>query len=69
MRLNEFYNPEEDKETNREEDDVRKSKLTLLHLGKLRTYRNIKNAEKTEHDKFARVMYAAPAGDAAAPPL
>lgn len=64
MRLDEFYNPENDDYTHREEGDTRKSKLTLKDLNKLRKYRDIKNAEKIEHDKFVRVMYALPAGDA-----
>jgi len=66
MRLNEFYSPEEDKGTIRDEDDVRKSRLTLRNLNKLRQYRDIKRAEKLEHEKFARVMYAAPAADTSA---
>lgn len=60
MKLNEFYNPEEDKLTKREEDDTRKSKLTLEELNKLRKVRDIRNAEKVEHDKFVRTMYAQP---------
>lgn len=58
MRLDEFYTPENDEQTKREESDTRKSKLTLEELNKLRKYRDIKKAEQIEHDKFVRVMYA-----------
>lgn len=58
MRLNEFYDPESDDYTRREETDTRKAKLTLEDLNKLRKYRDIKQAEQTEHDKFVRVMYS-----------
>ena len=61
MRLNEFYSPEDDNATKRDKDDVRKRKFTLEELNKLRKYRDIKNAEKVEHDKFVRTMYATPA--------
>lgn len=60
MRLNEFYNPEDDKLTKREPDDTRKSKLTLEELNKLRKVRDIRNAESIEHDKFVRTMYSQP---------
>ena len=63
MRLDEFYNPEQDEENHRAPDDTRKSVLTLEDLNKLRKYRDIKKAEQIEHDKFVRVMYAQPAGD------
>jgi len=64
MRLNEFYTPEKDKSVQRSSDDVRKSKLTLEELNKLRKYRDIKKAEKVDHDKFVRTMYATPVADA-----
>jgi|TARA_R110000851_G_scaffold160252_1_gene303489 hypothetical protein len=60
MRLNEFYNPEFDALQKRSKDDTRKSKLTLEMLNKLRKVREIKKAEELEHDKFVKVMYAAP---------
>lgn len=60
MRLNEFYNPENDQYTKREIDDTRKSKLTLEQLNKLRKYRDIKKDEKEKHDKFVKTMYSAP---------
>lgn len=61
MRLDEFYNPEEDQWQHRSPDDTRKSVLTLEQLNKLRKYREIKKAEQLEQDKFARVMYGQPA--------
>lgn len=63
MRLNEFYDPEQDQVDHRSKDDTRKSKLRLRELNKLRKYREIKNLEKIEHEKFARTMYAQPAQD------
>lgn len=63
MRLNEFYDPEQDQVDHRSKDDTRKSKLRLRELNKLRKYREIKNLEKIEHEKFARTMYAQPTQD------
>lgn len=63
MRLDEFYSPENDQHAQREETDTRKSKLRLRELNKLRKYREIKNLEKIEHEKFARTMYAQPSSD------
>lgn len=63
MRLIEFYNPELDEFVKRSKEDTRKSKLTLEELGKLRKVRDLKDKEKTEHDKFVKVMYAASSGD------
>jgi len=60
MRLNEFYNPENDDWQRRDAGDTRKPKLTLEQLNKLRKVREIKKAEQIEHDKFVRVMYAQP---------
>lgn len=60
MRLNEFYNPENDSWQQREIGDTRKPKLTLEQLNKLRKVREIKKAEQIEHDKFVRLMYAQP---------
>jgi len=54
MRLNEFYNPENDSWQKREIGDTRKPKLTLEQLNKLRKVREIKKAEQIEHDKFVR---------------
>jgi hypothetical protein len=61
MRLDEFYNPEDDKFAARQADDTRKPMLTLEQLNKLRKIREIKKAEEIEHGKFVRVMYAMPA--------
>lgn len=61
MRLDEFYDPENDQFTQRQTDDTRKPVLTLEKLNKLRKVREIKRAEEIEHDKFVRVMYAMPA--------
>jgi hypothetical protein len=60
MRLNEFYNPEFDAFQRRQQDDTRKSKLTLETLNKLRKVRAIKQAEEIEHNKFVKTMYATP---------
>jgi len=65
MRLDEFYNPEEDKFTRRKEDDTRKPILTLRSLNKLRKYRNVKKAEQKQQSDLASVMYAAPAEEPA----
>lgn len=61
MRLNEFYNPENDQYQKREPEDTRKSKLTLEELNKLRKIRDIRKAEDIDHRKFVRVMYSQPA--------
>jgi hypothetical protein len=60
MRLNEFYEPANDELQKRNPDDTRKAKLTLEELNKLRKVRDIRNAEKVEHEKFVRTMYAQP---------
>ncbi len=64
MRLNEFYNPENDMWQRRSMNDTRKPKLTLEQLNKLRKVREIKKAEEIEHNKFVRVMYATPTQEA-----
>jgi hypothetical protein len=63
MLIKEFYEPSEDRETLRSEDDTRKSKLTLKELNKLRKVREIARAEEIEHNKFVKVMYKAPTDD------
>jgi len=60
MRLDEFYNPEEDNYTRRKEDDTRKPVLTLRSINKLRKYRNVKKAEEKQQSDLASVMYAVP---------
>ena len=47
----------------RDETDNRKNKLTLKELNKLRKIRDIKKAEEIDKAKFARTMYAQPAGN------
>ena len=64
MRLDEFYNPEDDKGVQFKATDNRKPRLTLEQLNKLRKIREIKKAEDIEHKKFVRTMYTQPAGDA-----
>lgn len=59
MRLNEFYNPEEDR-TVVQADDTRKARLTLRALNKLRRYRDIKQEEEEDRDNKIRNMYANP---------
>lgn len=63
MKLHEFYNPEKDNFTKRDQDDVRKGKLTLEELNKLRKIRDIRKAEQLEHNSFVRTMYSQPAQD------
>jgi hypothetical protein len=60
MKIVEFYEPSEDKETKRQINDTRKPKLTLKELNKLRKVREISKAEQLEHNKFVKVMYATP---------
>lgn len=64
MRLNEFYTPEQDQLNKVEKDDTRKARLTLEQLGKLRRYRDLKQAEEKEYKEFARTMYAQPSQEA-----
>jgi hypothetical protein len=60
MRLYEFYNPEFDEYQKRNQDDTRKSKMTLETLGRLRKVRELQRAEELEHAKFQKVMYSTP---------
>lgn len=60
MKLDEFYNPENDRSVKLDFDDTRKGRLTLEALNKLRKYRELKKAENLEQAKFASVMYAKP---------
>ena len=64
MKIMEFYEPADDQETLRSPTDTRKPKLTLKELNKLRKVREIAKAEELEHNKFVKVMYAAPAPEA-----
>lgn len=63
MRLNEFYNPNEDNFVKRDQEDARKNKLTLKELNKLRKVRDIKKAEEKEKAEFVRTMYSQPVSD------
>ena len=62
MKIVEVYEPREDKDSLRSEDDTRKSKLTLKELNKLRKVREIARAEEIEHNKFVKVMYKSDTG-------
>ncbi len=61
MRLDEFYNPEQDKFAKSEMVDLRKTRFTLEQLNKLRKVRDIKELENREYEEFVKVMYATPA--------
>lgn len=57
MRLDEFYNAEQDQSTKIKSTDTRKTRLTLKDIRRLRRYRDIKRQEKLEHDQFVKTMY------------
>lgn len=57
MRLDEFYNAEQDQSTKIKSTDTRKTRLTLKDIRRLRRYRDIKRQEKLEHDQFVKIMY------------
>ena len=65
MRLDEFYNPQKDRQATRKLDDTRKAKLTLEALNKLRKYKELKKSEDMERKKLARLMYSKAGGDEA----
>lgn len=65
MRLDEFYNPQKDRQATRKLDDTRKAKLTLEALNKLRKYRELKKSEDMERKKLASLMYSKSGGDEA----
>ena len=58
MRLDEFYEPENDRSAQIKANDNRKVRLTLKQLNKLRKIREIAKKEAIEHAKFVKVMYA-----------
>jgi hypothetical protein len=58
MKLNEFYNPQNDRSATRDFDDTRKTKITLETLNKLRKYRELKKKENIEQAEFASIMYS-----------
>jgi hypothetical protein len=64
MRLDEFYNPEEDTVTGRKSNENRKARLTLKQVNKLRKMREAKRLEEFEHTKLVKRMYGAPANPA-----
>ena len=57
MRLDEFYNPEEDHSQVRRKSDTRKPTLTLEIINKLRKTRDLERAEEARYKVFARKMY------------
>lgn len=57
MRLDEFYNPEQDRSVKIASTDTRKTRLTLKDISRLRRYRDIKRQEKLQHDQFVKTMY------------
>lgn len=63
MRLDEFYDPSKDKQSQYNKDDTRKSRLTLNILNRLRKLRDIQAAEREVYNEFAKKMYGAPPGD------
>ena len=65
MRLDEFYNPQKDRQATRKLDDTRKAKLTLEALNKLRKYKELKKSEDMERKKLASLMYSKSGGDEA----
>ena len=69
MRLDEFYNPEKDREATRKLDDTRQAKLTLEALSKLRNYRELKKSENLQRRKLASLMYSKAGGEDSGPAL
>lgn len=65
MRSNEFlveyYEAEDDEYSNRQIDDVRRSRLTLKHINKLRKQREIHNIEHASRTERVRKIYSQPA--------
>ena len=66
MRLDEFYNPEKDREPGRSLDDTRKTRLTLRQLNRARKASELHNREKEQEIIFVRQMYVIAAQAAAA---
>lgn len=61
MRLDEFYDPADDKSVVRNSAATRKPKLTLEILNKLRKMRDLEKTEEAQYKVFARKMYGSPA--------
>ena len=65
MRSNEFlveyYDAEDDEYSNRDIDDVRRSRLTLKHINRLRKQREVHNIEHASRTERVRKIYGQPA--------
>lgn len=57
MRLNEFYNPEDDKVNVIDYDDTRRPRLTLKHINRLRRNKDSSKVEKKDYLNFIPDMY------------
>lgn len=64
MRIDEFYDPENDRSSRRDADDTRSPLLTLERLNKLRKYRELRKAEMAERKDFVPAMYRSQSGGA-----
>jgi hypothetical protein len=58
--LNEYYDAENDDYSNRQADDVRKSRLTLKHINRLRKQREVHNVEHATRVERVKKIYARP---------
>lgn len=58
--LVEYYEAEDDEYNNRKIDDVRRSRLTLMHLNKLRKQREVQAIEQASRTERVRKIYARP---------
>lgn len=66
MRLDEFYDPAQDKSVVRDSAANRKPKLTLEILNKLRKMRDLEKTEEAQYRVFSRKMYGGPAQEESA---
>lgn len=57
MRLDEFYNPEDDKVNVIDYDDSRRPRLTLKHINRLRRNKDASKIEKKDYLDFIPSMY------------
>lgn len=62
MRIDEFYDPKNDRRASRNQDDTRSPILTLERLNKLRKYRELRKAEMAERKDFVPAMYRSQGG-------
>lgn len=60
--INENYDMEDDQYMIQQMSDSRRPRLTLRHLNKLRTIKDMRRIEKQARAEFVKIMYAAPAG-------